>query len=149
MGKSLLFRVVDDNGGLVFAFEHEARRVAQINHAIDKATTWSQFRSLISSGEYSAILDALEDAGESQPRGSDEFSGEQIPGFCDGDYPTWLQQEMEHVVPLQILEKYGTLKTTVINGLYWHLPPERESEIVEALRVQGFTVEKAANLGFS
>ena len=137
MAITLLYRIVGHNGGLVFALEHEARRVAHIHEAIGNARTWAEFRSLMPQQDYSEILASFDDAGEQRPGGADEFSGEQLPGWSDGDYPTWLQQEMEHVVPMQILEEYGTLESTAINGSYWHLSSERETEIVAALEALG------------
>jgi hypothetical protein len=148
MALTLLYRTVGHNGGLVFALEHEARRVARIHKAIDNARTWAEFRSLMPRKDYSEVLASFDGTGQPRPRGADEFSGEQVPGWSDGDYPTWLQQEMTHVLPLEVLEEYGTLKSTAINGSYWHLPPEREAEIVTALEALGIVVKRAARLQF-
>jgi hypothetical protein len=63
-------------------------------------------------------------------------------------YPTWLQQEMKSLIPPEVLETYGELVDTSINGSYWHLPPESERAIVATLKARGFLVKKAAKLGF-
>jgi hypothetical protein len=148
MATTLLYRTVPHNGGLVFALEHEARRVAQIHRAINTARTWAEFRSLMPRKDYSEVLASRDDADLPRPRGSDEFSGERIPGWSDGDYPTWLQQEMSYVVPLEVLKAYGTLHSTFINGEYWHLPPERTSAIVAALEILGMVAINAEKLQF-
>lgn len=148
MRPRLLYRTVDHNGGLVFATEPEARRVARIHRAIEDARTWAEFRSLMSRRDYSEVLAAIDLTGERRPKGKDEFSGEGVPGWTDGEYPTWLQAGMDYVIPRKVLIRYGELKDTWLNGSYWHLPPEREQEIVRALESLGFEVERAQDLRF-
>ena len=148
MKKKLLYREVDHNGGLVFATESEGRRVARIHHALKTARTWAEFRSLMPRKDYSAVVRTFDDMGESRPRGVDEFDAEQVPGWREGSYPTWLQQEMAHVLPSQVLEKYGSLQSTWVNGAYWHIPASQEAEVVEALTALGFKLEKVDNLYF-
>lgn len=148
MKETLFYRTAGHNGGLVFAPEGEARRVAQIHRAINKARTWAEFRSLMPRADYSEIMAWFDRWGEGRPRGKDKFSGEGVAGWSDGDYPTWLQQTMDYVIPDEILREFGELSHTHFNGSYWHLPPEREREIVAALRARGFVVRKQSKLGF-
>ena len=149
MEKKLLYRVVEHNGGLVFAWPERARYVARIHEAINTATTWEQFRRLMPRQEYSKILRiAFEDNGESRPRGQDPFSEDMLPGWSDGDYPPWLQQEMENVVPREVLERYGKLETTPLNGSYWMLPPEHLESICASLESMGWKLEAANDLPF-
>ncbi len=115
---------------------------------MSQATTWAEFRSLMPRKDYSRVVSAIDMTGEPRPRGKDEFSGDQIPGWNDGDYPTWLQLEMDGILPRKVLEKYGTLQHTFVNGSYWHLPPEHATKIVAALRAEGYVVRKADDLRF-
>lgn len=148
MKPRLLYRTVDHNLGLVFATEAEARRVDRIHRAIEQARTWAEFRSMMSRRDYSKVLAVLDQVGERRPKGKDEFSGECLPGWTDGDYPTWLQAEMDYEIPQEVLMTYGERKDTWLNGSYWHLPPEREQEIVRALESLGFEVVPAQDLRF-
>ena len=137
--KKLLYRTVGHNGGLVFALESRAEYVARLHCALRRSKTWAEFRAGVPPKEYSGIIGSFDENGERRPRSTDAFNPESVPGWSDGDYPPWLQQKIEQLVPRGILEAYGTLMETFINGSYWHLPPERESEIVGALEAQGLS----------
>ncbi len=146
--ETLVYRTVGHNGGLVFASESRAKYVARLHQALRTSRTWAQFRAAVPPGEYSAIIRSFDDFGEPRPRSTDSFSAESVPGWSDGDYPPWLQKEMEDVVPMDILEAYGTLERTFVNGCYWHLPSGRASDIVKALEGRGFIVREASDLKF-
>src|SRR5688572_17936271 len=89
----VLYRV-HPNGGLVFAGAARARRISRIHSAITKSSTWGAFRRAMPRDEYSRLVRALfDDNEEPRPRGTDEFTCEHIPAYCDGDYPDWLQQK--------------------------------------------------------
>lgn len=148
MKPRMLYRSTGDGDSLVFALAAEARRVHRINHAISTARTWKEFRSLMPRRDYSDVLAAIEDCDGQRPRGSDEFSGECVPGWCDGYYPTWLQQTMEHVVPASVLMAHGTRVLSMHNGPYWKLPLESEAVIVRALEALGWDVRRAEDLDF-
>lgn len=149
MRGKLLYRVVGHNGGLVFAPAERARRVARIHEAIATAETWAQFRKLMPRRDYSYIIRAsFDDQGERRPRGEDSFSGDMLSGWSDGDYPPWLQKEMEDVVPENVLERYGKRERTFVNGSFWMLPPEHLGAICEALEAIGWELEAAEGLRF-
>jgi hypothetical protein len=147
--ETLFYRTAGHNGGLVFASESRAKYVARLHQALRTSRTWAQFRAAVPPREYSDIIRSFDDFGEPRPRSTDSFSADSVPGWSDGDYPPWLQKEMEHVVPMDILEAYGTLERTSINGGYWHLPAGRASDIVKALEGHGFIVREALDLVFS
>jgi hypothetical protein len=139
----LLYRLVPHNDGLVFATEERARYIARIHDAIAKAKTWADFRRAMPRSAYSAIVRGFDTQGEARPRASDEFSGEMLPGWSDGDYPAWLQQEMHHVIPKALLERYGRWESSVHNGNFWLIPPEAAETLCAALRGLGWEVEHA------
>src|SRR5688572_30351785 len=95
--RTLLYRVSPYNGGVVFAPAARAELVARINRALKKSRTWSEFRRSMPRAEYSRVMRVYDENGEPRPRGSDQFSSESVPGFSDGDYPPWLQQEMDTI----------------------------------------------------
>jgi len=70
-----------------------------------------------------------------------------VPGYCDGDYPDWLQEEMPGIMPDEILEKYGSYELTG-NGAYYHIEVEHEEAICRDLRARGFDVIRRDDLYF-
>jgi hypothetical protein len=149
MKQLLLYRVVPHNGGVVFAAEDRAKSIARIHRAIETSTTWSQFRAAIPPGEYSAVMRSSFDAiDETRPKASDPFDPEQIAGWSDGDYPPWLQQEMDDVVPEPLLLQFATREQTAVNGAFWLIPEEQLERICAALRAAGLRVRRAQGLPF-
>ena len=47
-----------------------------------------------------------------------------VPGFCDGDWPPWLQKEILRVLPPPLVLKYAEACMTLINGVYFHIRQE-------------------------
>ena len=144
--KKLLYRIEPHNRGVVFAEPERARLIAKIHDAISNSRTWKEFRDAVPKEEYRAIISSF-DEGE-KPRVSDEFSGEAVPGWNDGDYPPWLQQEMDKVMPREVLEKFGTRTPTAINGNFWHIPKGNLDAICANLCELGFELELAQDLNF-
>lgn len=145
----LLYRIVPHNGGVVFARPERAVEIAKIHDAIASSSTWRDFESAMSAEHFSQLIaKSFVEIGEPRPEPGDPFSGECIPGWTDGDYPEWLQQEMDGVVPRTILEQFGRLESTSINGSFWFVPKECLSEICDAIRSLGWEVENAQELPF-
>jgi hypothetical protein len=93
---TLLYRVVPHNGGLVFAPDYVALYVADLHRALDKARTWGEFRSMMPRAEYSRVMrSCFDEEGERRPKSTDPFSAEEVAGWSDGDYPEWVQQDMD------------------------------------------------------
>lgn len=148
MKGKLLYRIAGHNGGLVFAMEDRARRVARIHEAIRKSKTWADFRRDMPRQEYSEILRIFDDEGEPRPKGTDEFSAEILRGWSDGDYPPWLQSEMSRLIPEHILERFGKRKSTPLNGSYWSIPPEAAESMCAELSAIGWKIEHAPDMPF-
>ena len=149
MNKDLLYRVVPHNGGLVIAPRDRARLVARLHAAINSSSTRGEFRRAASRDSYSEIIrDAFDDQGERRPKSTDAFTGEQVPGWSDGDYPPWLQREMHTCVPIDILKMFGRLESTYVNGSYWHIAEAQASAACAALLEAGFGIEHAPDLPF-
>ena len=76
------------------------------------------------------------------------FDSEAVPGYYDGDYPDWLQAEMDSCVPEDILEKYADYVGTMLNGAYYDIEMTHEEDICGDLRARGFNVIKREDLYF-
>ena len=145
--KRLLYRVVPYNGGVVFAEPDRATLIAKIHSAINSSKTWGQFRSAMPRDEYSKIVRThFDDNGEPRPKSTDPFSSDFVPGWSDGDYPPWLQQEVGRILPRDVLLRFGEHCTSVLNGGFWLIPEERLRDICDALRARGWELDCAQHL---
>jgi hypothetical protein len=144
MKKVLYWRVSPYNNGLVFAPPEIALKTHQIHEAISKAATWGQFKEMMPKDEYRKIIGLM---GE-RPRPSAAFDSDVVPGFCEGDYPKWLQQNMELWLPVSILEQFAGASNSVINGSYWFIEEANADAICSALRGEGWTPIHMPDLRF-
>jgi hypothetical protein len=148
---TLWYRQAPGNGDLVFAEPGTAQYIDTINCAL-RASTWGEFRKLMPEEEYEEIVSSqYEYIGEPElvPSNEDTFDSAIVPGYHDGDYPPWLQKDMEDVLPENIAKEYGTIVSTVLNGNYLSLPTEYEHQIVDSLKKQGYIVKRRDDLSFS
>jgi hypothetical protein len=144
-----MFNIHPGNGGLVFAEPERAQFVSRIHEAISNSSTWGELRRAMPRQEYSRLIrECFDEEGEPRPRGSDEFDGEQIPGYCDGDYPDWLQQEINGVLPEEVLREFAAVEDTMLNGPYIHIDPEHLPVIKARLEQLGYIVEDGTHLSF-
>ena len=143
------------NGGLVFQRVADAVYDEALHGALSEAKTWGEFRRLLPEGEWETIQDLLIDWGgydEDDPERErwelDEtpFSPHSIPGFSDGDYPTWAQQSLDEVLPEDLLLTFGTRASSVHNGPFWLVPHDAAEPLVAAPRARGYQVEAATFL---
>lgn len=144
----LLYRVVPHNGGVVFAEEERARLIATIHHALETATTWGEFRSLVPPAVYVDCIEDMEfgDEDQTEPDPNELFDGPVL--MSDGDYPPWLQAEMDRVIPYDLLQRYGKSEQTFVSGDFWNIPKANIEPLVAELRALGFEVEEAQDLEF-
>ena len=148
--KTLWYRQHPANGDLVFATPNEALYIDELHKALG-SQTWGEFRKRMPEDQYAEIIERLyEYLGEPTevPSDEDRFDPCLVPGFAEGDYPPWLQQGMEDNLPQEIIVRYGTWKSTVLNGNYLAIPPESEDEVVDSLKMLGFKVERRGDLRF-
>ena len=149
MGMTLYYRESIANGGLVFAEPKRAEYIARVHDAITESKTWGEFRKRMPKAEYSKLMKwRFDEDGIRRPRSTDPFSMDAIPQYYDGDYPDWLQQEMDVLLPEEILEKYGTMEQTMLNGDYLHIEKEHEKAICEDLEKLGYKIIKREDLTF-
>ena len=99
--------------------------------------------------EYTKVMHwKFDEDGKRRPRSTDPFSAGMVPGFYDGDYPDWLQREMDVLLPEEISEKYGTMEQTMLNGDYLHIEKKREKAICRDLEKLGYKLVKREDLTF-
>jgi hypothetical protein len=146
MKKKLLWCVAP-NGGVVFAPPDRAIYVARIHQALESSTTWGEFRKAMPRKAYSEIIQNVDD-GDFHPKSSDPFTADWVPGYADGDYPPWIQQEMGEYLPKEILERFGTLNDTILNGNFWMIPSSNLDAVCAALTALGYKLECAQGLPF-
>lgn len=128
---------------LVFIDRAHAIELAAIWRAIGSASTWGELRALMPEKRYAALVVARTEDGEEIPSDDAPFTGYDIPGVADGDYPEWPAQEMLMWVPQDILDRsFCQVKDSVFNGRFLILDPSRETEIVDAFQAVGFECVK-------
>ena len=149
--KKLFYRHAPHMHSLVFAPPDVALHVSQIHNAFS-AKTWGEFQAHIPEDEFSELLNSqYEEWGDLFviPNAEDPFKPESICGaFLEGDYPRWLQTDQDIWVPKKILERWGTVESSVFNGPFWVIDPEQEQEIVGELGKLGIPAERRDDLRF-
>jgi len=78
--------------------------------------------------------------GEDPPNETDAFEASNIAGAEDGDYPRWLQADMDSWIPRELLLKYGENATSRLNGRYWDIYEGAAEALANDLRALGYTV---------
>lgn len=132
----------------MFASPERAGLVDRINRALRKSKTWEQFRKAMPRTAYSEVIQLFDQNCEPRPRGSDKFSAESVPGFSDGDYPPWLQAEMDLIEDYAFWQRFGQHRSTMLNGSFWLIPHEKREAVCAALRERGWEVKYAPKLEF-
>lgn len=146
--KKLVLAVHPANGGLVIAAEARARFVDQIRRALDSSATWKDLQAALPPGEYDRIAEAVAECEDERPRLDQPFDACEVPGVSEGDYPPWLQPEMESILPDEVLRKFGRVESTMLNGSYVHIDPAQRAELTRELERQGFVVIESSDLKF-
>jgi hypothetical protein len=139
----LVYRVGPANDGVVFATPERARYVANLHDAFD-SKTWGEFRSRIPAEEW----EQLEKGFDEVPGPKKRFKAEAVPGFCDGDWPPWLQKEILQVLPPPLVRKYAEAMMTSINGVYFHIKQGDLPELLRELESRGIRAVHEPDLEF-
>jgi hypothetical protein len=139
----LVYRVSDANDGVVFATPERARYVDGLFDALD-SKTWGEFRSRIPAGEWEELASMLEEV----PAEDAPFDVACVPGFCDGDWPPWLQKEILRVLPPPLVKKYAEAVMSCINGVYFHIKQEDLPALLAELERRGIRAVHAPGLQF-
>ena len=115
-----------------YAFEDFAQEKLEEDPEAPLSAAWEEYRRI--------------PPGRRMPLEDDPFSPEQIPGFCDGDWPAWPAQEMLDWVPESIQSRFGHNEETLLNGSFLNFDPAQEDAIVAAFREEGYTCQRNDDL---
>lgn len=108
--------------------------VARIDQALSHSRTWGEFRAAMEPAEYERPVSlTCDDEERERPAPETPFRAEELPGYCDGDYPPWLQQEVDDVLPWEVIERFAEHEPTCINGWYVRFDPDDLPAITEML----------------
>lgn len=133
--KLVCYEICDESLG--FALEDRWNYVQRIDLALDNSTTWKEFRQNLPDGEFESLsLWVTNDSGESVYiedgnlvigveqdlaelaqlggldderiiNGNDEFEPLLVPGYGDGDYPPFLNLEVDKILPSEFIAQFG------------------------------------------
>lgn len=152
----LVYRTAPHMDSLVFTTLDMALRIDQIHEALG-ASTWCEFAYLMPNDDLNEMLLERNSPEENWlkedlfaiPGPAAAVELEQLcPHYFDGDYPQWLQKQQEYWVPKDILEQWGRKDSTMLNGEFWMLETQHETEILIQLKNRGLEVEKRDDLFF-
>jgi hypothetical protein len=125
--------VFDD--GLVVMRLSEAHRLAELNDALELSSTWGEFLARVSDDrETTSYLREQYDG--DLPAAQEPFDADEVPGFAEGDWPTWPKQGMLEWLPSPVQE-LGTVKDMLLTGSFLHFDEDRQDEVIEALTAEG------------
>ena len=148
---TLYYRISPANEGVVLAEPVRATFVADIHHALSTAQTWGQFRELMPFEEYRRlVIEMFGEPGNYQavPADGEKFESSYIWGYLDGDYPPWLQAEIGHVLPPDLLEQYAEPIGTRLNGDYYHIENDNFVALKAELEARGYDLVDRSDLFF-
>jgi hypothetical protein len=149
--KRLVYTEHPFNGGLVVASVDRALFVSQIYKALRDSRTWGEFRQNMPAAEYSRLLAEWQENGDDRAEAGDgdPFDGpDDMPEVSDGDYPPWLQSEMDKIIPKELLREFGAYTSTRLNGDFYHIDPGKLPQLKPRLEHLGYTVEDGSDLLF-
>lgn len=115
--------------------------------AIHEVSTWAEFAK-VDPLAYADACESYDGAEEPKPSDDDPFAVSMVPGFDDGDYPPWLQAEMDLYVPDDILRAHARPESSVINGRFWVLEASELDSMLQALRERGYEVERVNDIPY-
>ena len=82
------------------------------------------------------------------PADGEKFESSYIWGYHDGDYPPWLQAEIGHVLPPDLLEQYAEPIGTRLNGDYYQIVDDDFVALKAELEARGYDLIDRSDLFF-
>jgi hypothetical protein len=87
---------------------------------------------------YEDVLGWFEEAEDEPEPDEAPFDSDQFPGASDGDWPLLPEMLMHAWFPDDLVERFGEVITTTLNGDYLTLDEKRCDELVAELRQRGY-----------
>jgi len=136
----LIYAEIDD--GLVFITATRAQQLVELRDVIPEARTWADVRAGVTDEIWHELRERrdpydIRRLGDSLEA---EFEPEQV-GWGD-TWPEWPAQAMRKILPHDLLDRYGVLTDTLLDGTFLHIPTEREDELVSELERRGWSCER-------
>jgi len=132
---ALTFVVGTFDDSLVVIPFNQARRLSNLNDALENSQTWRDFRSSV--GNDLATISYLEaQYDDCVPDGDESFDADEILGFSDGSWPDNPKQRMIDWLPASVV-KLGTVMQTAFGPSLLRIDPDLEAEVIEALAAEG------------
>jgi hypothetical protein len=146
----LYYRIPEHGDSIVFAPPDRAIRGSQIRRAFE-SKTWGEFQDRMPEADFADLFASREDYDDFFviPGRDDPFDGRDMwVGWADGDYPEWLQAHQEEWIPREILDQWGELEATRLNGDFWIFDPSHLEEIIAQLKEAQIQTERRDDLYF-
>ncbi|MEO6326305.1 MAG: hypothetical protein ABIT01_04870 [Thermoanaerobaculia bacterium] len=140
----LVYTTSPATNDVVFATRERAEYVDSLHAARHQSKTWGEFKSQIGEYDWQELVEALWE----EPPLDGPFQSEAVPGFCDGDWPPWLQKEMLCVFPAQLADKYVTADKSSINGVFYRIKESDLPDILRELEERGISAVHEPDLNF-
>jgi len=136
----VIYGIVDD--GVVLMAHDFFLRLLAIWRAAARSATWAGFLVQLPHPLREEVISRLD--GDT-PQSDAAFSIEDIPGFSDGDWPPFANQEMMTLLP-EGVKVMGKIGETNFNGPRLDIPASQEFAVVDELRKLGWSVERHDSL---
>lgn len=132
---------------LAFADALTAAEEADEIVAIAKARTWREAASIKTKHVWNPVApedgEDLEDSVDDPDAPLDIF---QAAAVADGDWPPMVTSRALELLPEEILQQFGDIVPTTLNGDYADIPLDAESQVRDALQGLGYTLTRDDNL---
>jgi hypothetical protein len=125
--------------GLIFVDRDLAQELAALRRGF---ATWGEARGALSPRRWAEIVEVFAGADEREPADEDTYDLERVPGFADGDWPEWPARLMLKWMPKDVVEKFGRVDDSVLNGQFFSIDPKNEADVVFALEAEGWSCVK-------
>lgn len=132
---TLTWGVIDDQGQVVFAPTRLVEDLCRLRNAISAASTWADFRARAPTRYVEEVQETLEE----EPANDARFDASVIPGYGDGDWPEWLHQDALDWMPSDLIERYGSVEDSVLNGRMLEIDASVGDDVARELEGRGFS----------
>jgi hypothetical protein len=171
---AVVFQLWSDDTGVFFKKETYAR-FRLIELAIKKAKTWQDLEKLLPDGEFKNfsfwwvnggewVYEDLEDlrfidskdlaefwklCGEGRLVRSEDEYDPNLLGVSEGDYPAWLNDTADEILPKEFIKRFGKGVASMVSGYWIEYQLSDLMEMVENLGSHGFSVTAHLSYDFS
>ncbi len=138
----LVYGEIDD--GLVFLPARRAHALVRLRESLANARTWGELRALLDEELWAEVQERRDvyDVVRSGGRDDAEFDPRLLAGYAEGAWPRWPANEMIDLLPTDLVQRYGKLTDTLLDGPFLCLYAQCEEELVGDLVERGWECER-------